>query len=170
MDSGRTPLPRRRPVPALRERQSRGAAGGDTERVRLKTFAINDDNLLVSRVYQQQQEAGVENLADAPEDMPIPGGRGGGSYFIPLVHRGRSIGVVCLDRGRPGQFPRVLSLRPGSRDDQASESRVVGSIGSAATDPRKQRTRRASAFAERSKSETEPPNFPTETNADSPVE
>ncbi len=88
-----------------------GAAGGDIERVRQSTFAINDDNFLVSRVYQQQQETSIENLADSLDDMPVAGGRGGGSYFLPLVHRGRSIGVVCLDRGRPGEFPRKAVLQ-----------------------------------------------------------
>ncbi len=88
-----------------------GAVGGDIERVRQTTFAINDDNFLVSRVYQQQEEASCENLADSPEDMPVADGPGGGSYFLPLVHRGRSIGVVCLDRGRPREFPREKLLQ-----------------------------------------------------------
>ncbi len=88
-----------------------GAAGGDVERVRQTTFALNDDNFLVSRVYQEQEEASCENLADSPDDMPVAGGQGGGSYFMPLVHRGRSIGVVCLDRGRPGEFPREKLLQ-----------------------------------------------------------
>ena len=83
-----------------------GAAGGEIERVRQVTFAINDDNFLVSRVYQQQAVASCDNLAEFPEDMPVVDGQGGGSYFLPLVHRGRSIGVVCLDRCRPGDFPR----------------------------------------------------------------
>lgn len=87
-----------------------GAVGGDVEQVRKSTFAINDDNFLVSRVYQEQEEAQIENLADSPEDMPVPGGLGGGSYFLPLVHRGRSIGVVCLDRGKPREFPREEAL------------------------------------------------------------
>ncbi len=88
-----------------------GAAGGDIEKVRATTFAMNDDNYLVSRVYQQQQETSCENLADNPDDMPVAGEQGGGSYFLPLVHRGRSIGVVCLDRGRPGAFPQEETLQ-----------------------------------------------------------
>lgn len=83
-----------------------GAPGGVVEGLRKKAFALNDDHFLVSRVYRDQQETGVDNLADTPDDMPVAGGRGGSSYFLPLVHRGRSIGVICLDRGRPGEFPR----------------------------------------------------------------
>lgn len=88
-----------------------GAVGGDVERVRQRTFAINDDNFLVSQVYQRQEEVSIENLAGSPEDMPVAGGRGGGSYFLPLVHRGRSIGVACLDRSRPKAFPREEELQ-----------------------------------------------------------
>jgi len=88
-----------------------GASGGGIERVRQVSFAINDDNFLVSRVYQQQVEASCENLAGSPDDMPLDNGPGGGSYFLPLVHRGRSIGVVCLDRGRPGEFPHEQLLQ-----------------------------------------------------------
>ena len=87
------------------------AVGGDLERVRQSTFAINDESYLVSRVYQRQQETSIENLADSPADMPVPGAQGGGSYFLPLVRRGRSIGVICLDRGRPGEFPSAEVLQ-----------------------------------------------------------
>jgi transcriptional regulator with GAF, ATPase, and Fis domain len=82
------------------------AVGGDVEQLRKSTFAINNDNFLVSRVYQQQQEASIDNLADSPADLPVVGSQGGGSYFLPLIHRGRSIGVVCLDRSRAGGLPR----------------------------------------------------------------
>ena len=87
------------------------AVGGEVERVRQSTFAINDENYLVSRVYQRQQETSIENLADSPTDMPVPAAQGGGSYFLPLVRRGRSIGVICLDRGHPGEFPSEAVLQ-----------------------------------------------------------
>ncbi len=89
------------------------ATGGKVDKVREKSFPINDSDFLVSQVYQQQEELAIEDLTRHPEDMPLTSGslRAGASYLLPISHLGRPIGVLCLDRGRPGQFPSEPSLR-----------------------------------------------------------
>lgn len=89
------------------------AAGGEVGRVREKSFPINDSRFLIAQVYQQQKELAVDDLNQHPEDLPItPGSRkAGASYLLPLTHQGRSIGVLCLDRGQPGQFPTEAALQ-----------------------------------------------------------
>ncbi len=89
------------------------AAGGEVGQVREKSFPINDSDYLVSQVYLQQEELAIDDLTRHPEDMPITSGsrRAGASFLMPITHLGRSIGVLCLDRGRPGQFPEEQQLR-----------------------------------------------------------
>ncbi|MBE9487365.1 MAG: sigma 54-interacting transcriptional regulator [Chloroflexi bacterium] len=89
------------------------AAGGEVGQVREKPFPINDASYLISQVYQQQEELAIDDLSRYPEDLPITSGsrRAGACYLIPIAHKGRPIGVLCLDRGRPGQFPSDASLR-----------------------------------------------------------
>ncbi|NOY12823.1 MAG: GAF domain-containing protein [Deltaproteobacteria bacterium] len=88
------------------------AAGGEVGRVREKSFPINDSHYLVAQVYQQQQELAIDDLSRHPDDLPITSGsrRAGASYLLPLTHQGRPIGVLCLDRGQPGQFPDETDL------------------------------------------------------------
>lgn len=89
------------------------AAGGEVGQVRERAFPINDSDFLVSQVYQQQEELAIEDLTRHPEDLPITSGsrRAGASYLLPIAPLGRSIGVLCLDRGRPGQLPSETQLR-----------------------------------------------------------
>jgi len=89
------------------------AAGGEVLRAREKSFPINDIRYLVAQVYQQQEELPIDDLNQHPDDLPITAGsrRAGASYLLPITHQGRSIGVLCLDRGRPGQFPSDTSLQ-----------------------------------------------------------
>jgi len=89
------------------------AAGGEVGRVLEKSFPINDTDYFVSQVYQQREELAIDDLSLFPDDMPVKAGtrKAGASYQMPLIHHGRSIGVVCLDRGRPGQFPSEEQLR-----------------------------------------------------------
>lgn len=89
------------------------AVGGEVVRVREKSFPINDSRFLVAQVYQQQEELAVDDLNQHPDDLPIiPGSRrAGASYMMPLTHQGRPIGVLCLDREQPGQFPPEAALQ-----------------------------------------------------------
>jgi transcriptional regulator with GAF, ATPase, and Fis domain len=89
------------------------AAGGEAERVREKSFPINDSRYLVARAYQQQTELAIDDLNKHPDDMPLTSGirQAGASYQMPLTHRDRPIGVLCLDRGRPGLFPTEAALQ-----------------------------------------------------------
>lgn len=76
--------------------------------IREKTFPINSDEFLVSRVYISQEEAQVEDVAtflspyarELAERFAIRA-----SYNLPLLHQGRSVGVLCVDSGRKGQLP-----------------------------------------------------------------
>jgi transcriptional regulator with GAF, ATPase, and Fis domain len=88
------------------------AAGGEVVRVREKSFPINDNRYLISQVYQQQEELAIADLSQHPSDLPTTSGnrRAGASYMLPLTHLGHSIGVLCLDRGKPGQYPTDDSL------------------------------------------------------------
>ena len=84
------------------------AAGGEVGRVQEKSFPINNTGHFVSQVYQQREELAIDDLSLYPEDLPINTGtrQAGASYLLPLIHHNRSIGVICLDRGRPSQFPK----------------------------------------------------------------
>ncbi|HEY5673114.1 MAG TPA: GPMC system transcriptional regulator [Malonomonas sp.] len=88
------------------------AAGGEVGQVREKSFPINSDSFLVSQVYQQLKELAIDDLTKHPADLPASSGsRAGASYLLPLSHLGRPIGVLCLDRSRPGKFPQENRLR-----------------------------------------------------------
>jgi transcriptional regulator with GAF, ATPase, and Fis domain len=76
--------------------------------IREKTFPINSAEFLVSRVHLSQEEAQVEDVAtfhspyarDLAERFSIRA-----SYHLPLLHQGRSVGVLCVDSSRKGQLP-----------------------------------------------------------------
>jgi len=89
------------------------AVGGEVGQVREKSFPINNNSFLVSQVYQQQEELAIDDLTKHPDDLPIASGssRAGASYLLPISHKNRSIGVLCLDRGRPRQLPDEDQLR-----------------------------------------------------------
>ncbi|WP_072906869.1 GPMC system transcriptional regulator [Malonomonas rubra] len=88
------------------------AAGGEVGRVREKSFPINDSNYLVVQAYQSKEDLAVDDLSLHPDDLPITSGRrAGASYLMPLIHRNRAIGVLCLDRSRPMHFPSESSLQ-----------------------------------------------------------
>jgi len=73
-----------------------------------QSFPINNIDYLVSRVYILQEEAQVEDASnltsararDLAERFGIRS-----SYHLPLLHQGRSVGVLCIDSGRRGQLP-----------------------------------------------------------------
>ncbi len=76
--------------------------------IREQTFPINTTDYLVSRVYVSQEEAQVEDMAtfassfarQLAERFAIRA-----SYHLPLLHLGRSVGVLCIDSSRRGQLP-----------------------------------------------------------------
>ena len=72
--------------------------------VRNYVFALTDENYLVSRVYIDQQDAEFADREHLPtrarqlaEDFGLVA-----STQLPLVHKGRSIGVICVDSIRIG--------------------------------------------------------------------
>ncbi len=84
------------------------ASGPFAELIRRKSFPINSASFAVSRVYIHQEELLLEDVAayatpyarELAEKFNVVA-----SYLAPLVHNGRSLGVVCIDSGRPGQVP-----------------------------------------------------------------
>jgi transcriptional regulator with GAF, ATPase, and Fis domain len=80
------------------------AVGRPRQSVRDYVFSLTDENYLVSRVYIEQQDAEFEDRELLPpqarqlaEDFGLMA-----STQLPLVHKGRSIGVVCVDSTRVG--------------------------------------------------------------------
>ncbi len=80
-------------------------ASGHTEKVvQRHVFSLTDQDYLISQVYITQEDA---EIADATllspqaqllaEDFGVVS-----STQLPLVHNGRSIGVICIDSARPG--------------------------------------------------------------------
>jgi len=84
------------------------ATGLHAEAIREHSFPINSKDYLVSRVYLTQEEAQVEDVLTFPsrfarelaERFAIRA-----SCHLPLLHQGRSVGVVCVDSGRQGHLP-----------------------------------------------------------------
>jgi transcriptional regulator with GAF, ATPase, and Fis domain len=80
------------------------ATGRARKAVRSHVFSLTDENYLVSRVYIEQQDAEFSNCKELPpraqklaDDFGLTA-----STQLPLVHKGRSIGVVCVDSTRVG--------------------------------------------------------------------
>ena len=82
--------------------------GPHAEAIAEQAFPINSRDFLVSRVYLTQEEAQVADAAA----YPFPYVRELAEHFavhatwqLPLLHQGRSVGVLCVDSGRRGQLP-----------------------------------------------------------------
>lgn len=80
------------------------AMGRTRQVVHNYVFALTDENYLVSRVYIDQQDAEFADREHLPtrarqlaEDFDLMA-----STLLPLVHKGRSIGVICVDSIRTG--------------------------------------------------------------------
>jgi transcriptional regulator with GAF, ATPase, and Fis domain len=80
-------------------------AGRSRQSVREYVFSLTDENYLVSRVYIEQQDAEFDDRERLPpqarqlaEDFGLMA-----STQLPLVHKARSIGVVCVDSTRTGR-------------------------------------------------------------------
>ncbi len=90
------------------------ASGLQAEAIREQTFPINNSDFLLSRVYMTQEEALVESV----ESIENPFARElaerfsiGASYFFPMLHKGRPVGVLAVDSSRPGQVPAEAQRR-----------------------------------------------------------
>ena len=80
------------------------ATGRARQAVRNHAFSLTDENYLVSRVYIEQQDAEFADRERLPpharqlaDDFGLMA-----STQLPLVHKGRSIGVLCVDSLRTG--------------------------------------------------------------------
>ncbi len=80
------------------------ATGRTRQTVHKHVFSLTDENYLVSRVYIEQRDAEFANrerlspqARQLAEDFGIMA-----STQLPLVHKGRSIGVICVDNMRIG--------------------------------------------------------------------
>jgi len=88
--------------------------GLQSKAIRDQSFPINTTDFLVSRVYVTQEEAHVEDMAtfsspfarQLAERFAIRA-----SYHLPLLHQGRSVGVLCIDSSRKGQLPAEAQRR-----------------------------------------------------------
>jgi len=81
------------------------ATGRTRQNMRDYVFSLTDENYLVSRVYIEQRDAEFTDRALLPPQARQLAESFGlmASTQMPLVHKGRSIGVVCVDSNRPGQ-------------------------------------------------------------------
>ncbi len=84
----------------------------DTLHLQNTSSPINNSDFLISQVYQQKQELAVNDLSQHPQDFPLVTGnrKAKSSYLLPITQLGRSIGVLCLDRTKPSQFPSAERL------------------------------------------------------------
>ncbi len=82
------------------------ATGRPRQAVHDHVFSLTDENYLVSRVYIEQQDAEFADRERLPaharqlaDDFGLMA-----STQLPLVHKGRSIGVLCVDSSRIGSM------------------------------------------------------------------
>ena len=83
------------------------ATGHVRDAVRERSFPLTGPDFLVSQVYIEGQEKEIESTAglaaevsEIAEEFQIQS-----TFQIPLLHGGRSIGVLCIDSERPGVLP-----------------------------------------------------------------
>ncbi|MEN8686480.1 MAG: GPMC system transcriptional regulator, partial [Desulfuromonadales bacterium] len=93
------------------------ATGRTRQYMRDYVFSLTDENYLVSRVYIEQRDAEFTDRALLPPRARQLAESFGlmASTQMPLVHKGRSIGVVCVDSHRTGNTLTVDS-RAALRD------------------------------------------------------
>ncbi|MDY0268502.1 GPMC system transcriptional regulator [Trichloromonas sp.] len=90
------------------------ANGAQAQAVKSRSFPLNSTDYLVSRVYMTQQAALVEdvtalagpNALELAERFEIRA-----SYLVPLIHQGRSAGVLSVDSSRVGRVPAESQRR-----------------------------------------------------------
>jgi transcriptional regulator with GAF, ATPase, and Fis domain len=83
-----------------------GVTIGDPNQLQQNAYAINDRVLLVPRVFQQKEERAIADFSKFPNDQPHPDAFIiGAAYLLPILQRGRAIGVLCLDNQQSGALP-----------------------------------------------------------------
>lgn len=87
--------------------------GRDVPESYIESFPVNDRFFPVPLVYQQKREMPVGNLSRHPNAVPfkLQKQTEESYYLLPILHLGRAIGVLCLDRTRQSQTPDDLLLR-----------------------------------------------------------
>jgi transcriptional regulator with GAF, ATPase, and Fis domain len=91
------------------------ATGRQAEAIRQQSFAINTVDCVVSQVYHSHEEqqladlktAGIELERQLAERFSIRA-----SYYLPLHHQGRAVGVLCIDSRRKNQLLEPEQCRP----------------------------------------------------------
>ncbi|MDD3801397.1 MAG: GPMC system transcriptional regulator [Desulfuromonas thiophila] len=84
------------------------ASGRHSQELLAMSFPISTGGFLISHVYSSQEEILQEDMGtlEAVESRDIARRfHIRASWLLPLVHAGRSIGVLCVDSGRIGQLP-----------------------------------------------------------------
>jgi transcriptional regulator with GAF, ATPase, and Fis domain len=83
------------------------ATGRQAAALRQYAFPLTDPDYLVSRVFISQESAEFEDPAELPEQARGVAERFAiqASYQLPLLHRDRAVGVLCIDGSRRGQLP-----------------------------------------------------------------
>ncbi len=83
------------------------ATGRQAGAVQQFAFPLTDPDYLVSRVFISQESASFEDPAELPPQGREIADRYAiqASYQVPLLHRERAVGVLCVDGSRHGQLP-----------------------------------------------------------------
>ncbi|TLM65970.1 MAG: GAF domain-containing protein [Deltaproteobacteria bacterium] len=83
------------------------ATGRQAAAARQHAFPLTDPDFLVSRVFISQETASFEDPAELPRQAREVAERFSiqASYQLPLLHRGRAVGVLCIDGSRRAQLP-----------------------------------------------------------------
>jgi transcriptional regulator with GAF, ATPase, and Fis domain len=84
------------------------ANGAQALAVKGQSFPLNSTDYLVSRVYMTQQATLVEDVATlaGPNALELADRFDiRASYLVPLIHQGRSAGVLSVDSSRVGRVP-----------------------------------------------------------------
>jgi len=86
--------------------------GGEVSHLQNNSSPINSNYFLTSQVYRQKQELAIGDLSKYPQDklLVTDNQKVESTYLLPITQLGRSIGVLCLDRESPNQFPPEESL------------------------------------------------------------
>ncbi len=88
------------------------AESDDLHGISESSFPINDSFFPIPLVYQQKREMAVAGLSRHPKTTaPVNASAQEAYYLLPILHLGRAIGVVSLDRSRYDQSPPELLLR-----------------------------------------------------------
>ncbi len=83
------------------------ATGNVGSQVRSRPFPLNGPDFVVSRVYIERQEVEIDSVQALPEAVRKIAAEFDlqATFQIPLLHAGRSIGVLCIDSERIGELP-----------------------------------------------------------------